>query len=234
MLKVEYESNALHVFELNVLHKMASTARVVCWQNREEWLCIYRTLFNFDDPDAQRRAVDRVAAWKSRSVGKLPLAIESTANLISAHLGLVDSGTRDVQGRLTLAMAIVRFVNGMVDQVQKGKFARSVQSIGEEIGLPDWLVDLRHEATHASLPSMETLHCGLRVSLSWLRDEYWEAQLNMHEENTEKLQQLLNKYRDVALRHVLRRKKMTKFKSNSELTDLSNEIASFISMSNLW
>lgn len=213
---------------------MASTARVVCWQNREEWLHVYRALFNFDDPEAQRRAVDRVAAWKSRSVGKLPLAIESTANLISAHLGLVDGGTRGVQGRLTLAMAIVRFVNGMVDQVQKGKFARSVQSIGEEIGFPDWLVDLRHEATHASLPSIETLHCGLRASLTWLQDKYWEAQLNMHEESTGKLQQLINKYRDVALSHVSRRKKMSKFKSNSELTELSNEIASLISMSNLW
>ena len=231
---VPYTTYAASNLELGNVYKMACTARVVCWQNREEWLYVYRTLFNFENPDAQRRAADRVAAWKSRSVGKLPLAIESTANLISAHLGLVDLGTRDVEGRLTLAMAIVRFVNGMVDQVQKGKFARSVQSIGEEIGLPDWLVDLRHEATHASLPSLETLHCGLRASLSWLEDEYWKAQLNMHEDSMAKLQQLLNKYRDVALRHVLRRKKMTNFKSNSELTDISNEIANFISMSNLW
>lgn len=213
---------------------MASTPRVVCWRNREEWLYVYRTLFNFDDPEAQRRALDRVAAWKSRSVGKLPLAIESTANLISAHLGLVDGGTQDVQVRLTLAMAIVRFVNGMVDQVQKGKFARSVQSIGEEIGLPDWLVDLRHEATHASLPSTETLLCGLRASLAWLQEEYWEAQINMHEESSEKLKQLLNRYRDAALGHVLKSKKMTTFKSNSKLTELSNEIASLITMCNLW
>lgn len=217
-----------------MLRKMTSKARVVFWQDREEWLYVYRTLFNFDNPDAQRGAVDRVAAWKSRSVGKLPLAIESTANLVSAHLGLADLGTRDVEGRLTLAMAIVRFVNGMVDQVQKGKFARSVQSIGEEIGLPDWLVDLRHEATHAGLPSMETLHCGLRASLSWLQNEYWDAQLSMHEDSMEKLHQLLNKYRDVAFSHVLKRKKMTKFKRKSELTDLSNEIASLISMGNLW
>lgn len=211
---------------------MASTPRVVCWQNREEWLYVYITLYNFDNPEAQRRGVDRVAAWKSRSVGKLPLAIESTANLISAHLGLADVGT--VQGRLSLAMAIVRFVNGMVDQVQKGKFARSVQSVAEEIGLPDWLVDLRHEATHASLPSMDTLHCGLRASLSWLQGEYWEAQLKMHEDNMEKLLQLLNKYRDVALSHVLRRNKMTKFKTNSKLLELSKEITSLVSMSNLW
>ena len=209
---------------------MASSARVVCWQNHEEWLHVYRTLYNFDDPEAQRRGIHRVAVWKSRSMGKLPLAIECTANLISAHLG----STSNIQERLTLAMAIVRFVNGMVDQDQKGKFARSVQSIAEEIGLPDWLVDMRHEATHANLPSIDTLRSGLRASLSWLQGKYWDAQLNIHDGNTKRLMQLLENYRDVALRHALRKKKTSKVKTKSKLTELSKDITSLVSMSNLW
>ena len=212
---------------------MASTARVVCWRNCDEWLHVYRQLYSFDEPEAQKKGVDRVAAWTSRSGGKLPLAIESTANLISAYLGLaaVESG---VQGRLMLAMALVRFVNGMVDQVQKGMFARSVQSIADEIGLPDWLVDLRHEATHASLPSMETLHCGMRVSLSWLRDQYWEAQLNIHQSSTEKLDQLLSDYRDQALSDQLKREKKGRATKTSKVTALAKEITSFVSLSNQW
>lgn len=209
---------------------MASSARVVCWQNHEEWLHVYRSLYNFDDPEAQRRGIHSVAVWKSRSMGKLPLAIECTANLISGHLG----STGNIQERLTLAMAIVRFVNGMVDQDQKGKFARSVQSIAEEIGLPDWLVDMRHEATHANLPSIDTLRSGLRASLSWLQGEYWDAQLNIHDGNTKRLMQLLENYRDVAMRHALRKKKMSKVKTKSKLTELSKDITSLVSMSNLW
>lgn len=212
---------------------MASTARVVCWQNREEWLFVYRALYSFDNPENQRKGVDRVAAWRSRSSGKLPLAVECTTNLISAQLA-VGNCDCDIQGRLTLSMAIVRFVNGMVDQVQKGKFARSVQSIADEIGLPDWLVDLRHEATHASLPSMETLQCGLRVSLSWLQGEYWEAQMNLHERNTEKLSQLLFEYRRVALSHVTSRKKVEKLKCKERMKELSEDILNVVSMSNLW
>lgn len=208
---------------------MATEARVVCWQNREEWLYVYRALYNFDDPEIQRTGVDRVAAWKSRSAGKLPLAIECTANLVSSRLANV---VDEIQGRLTLAMAIVRFVNGMVDQVQKGKFARSVQSIAGEIGLPDWLVDLRHEATHASLPSMETLQNGLHVSLCWLQEEYWEAQIKTHEENEQKLSRLLNEYRDVAL--ICASKKQMKGKNSSKMKELSDEIASIVSTSNLW
>ena len=210
---------------------MATEARVVCWQNREEWLYVYRALYNFDDPEIQRKGVDRVAAWKSRSAGKLPLAIESTANLVSSRLAL-NNVVDEIQGGLTLAMAIVRFVNGMVDQVQKGKFARSVQSIAGEIGLPDWLVDLRHEATHASLPSMETLQNGLHVSLCWLQEEYWEAQIKTHEENEQKLSRLLNEYRDVAL--VCASKKQMKGKNSSKVKELSDEIASIVSTSNLW
>lgn len=212
---------------------MASTARVVCWQNRDEWLLVYRALYSFDYPEKQRKGVDRVAAWRSRSAGKLPLAVECTTNLISAQLA-VGNCDCDIQGRLTLSMAIVRFVNGMVDQVQKGKFARSVQSIADEIGLPDWLVDLRHEATHASLPSMETLQCGLRVSLSWLQGEYWEAQMNLHEGNTEKLSQLLFEYRHVALSHVTSRKKVEKLKCKERMKELSDDILNVVSMSNLW
>lgn len=212
---------------------MASQARVVCWQNREEWLYVYKVLYSFDDPDAQRKGLDRVAAWKSRSAGKLPLAIECTANLISAHLAQENVGC-DVQGRLTLAMAIVRFVNGMVDQVQKGKFARSVQSIADEIGLPDWLVDLRHEATHASLPSMDTLQCGLRVSLSWLQGEYWEAQINVHDGNADKLSQLLNEYRLVAMSCVTSKKKNEKLKCSGRMKELSDEIVNVVSRNSLW
>ena len=122
----------------------------------------------------------------------------------------------------------------MADQVQKGKFARSVQSIADEIGLPDWLVDLRHEATHASLPSMETLQCGLRASLSWLQSEYWEAQINVHQENVERLSQLLKEYRDVTLSHATSRKKIKKLKCSSKMKEISEEIVNVVSISNLW
>ena len=211
---------------------MASSARVVCWQNREEWLYIYRTLYNFDDPEGQKRGIDRVAAWKSRSMGKLPLAIECTVNLISAHL-ISTRNTHD-QGRLTLAMAIVRFVNGMVDLDQKGKFARSVQTIAEEIGLPKWLVDIRHESAHQNLPSLETLRCGVRASLSWLQYEYWEAQLKIHDGNIKKLIELLEKYRELTLRPSVKSKKKAKSKTDNKLTQLSNSIADTVSRSNLW
>ena len=62
--------------------------------------------------------------------------------------------------------------------VQKGVYARSVQTIAEEINIPDWLVDLRHDATHSSLPSMKVLEAGCHVALKWLKSNYWEPTSN--------------------------------------------------------
>ena len=38
-----------------------------------------------------------------------------------------------------------------------------------DIGLPEWLVNIRHEATHYTLPSMDLLRNGVSVALEWLK-----------------------------------------------------------------
>jgi len=94
-----------------------AAVRVVCWLNREEWLQIYEYLYS-DNVELKRKGLDRVLAWKSRSGGKLPLAVESTADLALAYLDTCSSFT--VHKQLAVSMALVRFVNGMVDMNQKG------------------------------------------------------------------------------------------------------------------
>ena len=46
---------------------------------------------------------------------------------------------------------------GLVDPLQLGAYARSIASIATQLGLPPWLVELRHAATHEDLPSIELL-----------------------------------------------------------------------------
>ena len=59
--------------------------------------------------------------------------------------------------RQSYAAAIIRLVNGLVDPLQVGAYARSIASIATQLGLPLWLVELRHAATHEDLPSLELL-----------------------------------------------------------------------------
>ena len=115
---------------------------------------------------------------------------------------------------------------------QKGVYARSVQSIADDIGLPDWLVDLRHEATHAALPSLEVLRKGCEFSLGWLNDHYWQAQIAEFQENKERLVKLVQKFaedfeRDGALGET---KKMRKKK----YLDAVKEIVQMTSQYDMW
>jgi ribosomal biogenesis protein LAS1 len=64
--------------------------------------------------------------------------------------------------RQSYASAIIRLVNGLVDPLQFGAYARSISSIANQLGLPSWLVELRHAATHEDLPSLELLREAAR------------------------------------------------------------------------
>lgn len=127
------------------------------------------------DLDAKRLAMERVsthctfpsglilanrnqlAGW--RATTSLPHAIESTHAILSAILQ--DSAAQGSSSYLSLrqsyAAAIIRLVNGLVDPLQLGAYARSIGSIAAQLGLPAWLVELRHAATHEDLPSIELL-----------------------------------------------------------------------------
>ena len=95
----------------------------------------------------------------------LPHALESTLSILTARV-LDISETSQKCPRLSLrqnyATAVIRMVNGLVDPLQAGAYARSIASIAAQLGLPSWLVELRHAATHEDLPSLEMLREAAR------------------------------------------------------------------------
>lgn len=96
----------------------------------------------------------------------IPHALESVLSILSV---IVQDTQDQGQGSSSLlplrqayASAIVRLVNGLVDPLQFGAYARSIASIAAQLGLPAWLVELRHAATHEDLPSLEVLREAAR------------------------------------------------------------------------
>lgn len=65
------------------------------------------------------------------------------------------NGENVLQNRLTYSMAITRFVNIFVDQAQQGMYAKSVSYIANTLHMPPLCVEIRHEASHNQLPSIE-------------------------------------------------------------------------------
>ena len=109
---------------------------------------------------AHPQRLGQLAAWRV-STG-LPHALESTWLILSTVLA--DSAAAHSGGpssfvhlRQAYALSIVRLVNGLVDPLQQGAYARPIAAIAAQIGLPGWLVEMRHAATHEDLPSLETL-----------------------------------------------------------------------------
>ncbi|KAL6721816.1 rRNA-processing protein las1 [Lecanora helva] len=71
--------------------------------------------------------------------------------------------------------AISRFVTGLLDSQQDTKYKVSMYAKAQEIGLPALFVDLRHEATHGDMPSLDSLRSATKRALKWLWDDYWRG-----------------------------------------------------------
>ncbi|KAA8916002.1 hypothetical protein TRICI_001817 [Trichomonascus ciferrii] len=152
---------------------MSRHPKVVPWRSEGE-ISLLRDWFYSND--CRERALSRVKAYQTR--GPVPQSIETTANLVSAVLN--DNERNDSYSvRLGYSMAIVRFVNGMLDPYQKSREAISMYTLAKFANLPSFFVELRHVATHEGLPSLELLREGTRRAIDWLWDNFWS--LNSHD-----------------------------------------------------
>ncbi|KAJ7139738.1 Las1-like-domain-containing protein [Mycena epipterygia] len=129
------------------------------------------------DLDSKTNAINRLSAW--RAITPLPHALESTLALLSAFMQDASASQPSYLSlRHSYAAAIIRLVNGLVDPLQLGAYARSIASIANQLGLPPWLVELRHAATHEDLPSLELLRQAARESMTWLLHNYFLPTIN--------------------------------------------------------
>ncbi|CAI5702873.1 hypothetical protein KXD40_004155 [Peronospora effusa] len=162
---------------------MTGRKHAVPWLSWTEWHDVCVKLFS-SDPYAQQRGVSRIASWRNRA--QLPVAINATAQLVELqlhesmaqhhHHAIGVSSRSYMELSLLYSNILVRCVNGLVDGSQKGAYALAVSTLAQRIGIPLWIVDLRHESTHNQLPSLSVLRFAARHLLAWLRTNYWEAQ----------------------------------------------------------
>ena len=99
--------------------------------------------------------------------------------------------------RLTYASTIIRGVNGIADTMSRNRSIHiataaattndsgnnnnaslSVAKLCSRVGLPSWIVDLRHDASHQELPSLITLRLGATLLLECYMNLYWNVIMN--------------------------------------------------------
>lgn len=150
------------------------------WIDREEVKSVYDELFS-SDVNLKRPAVDRISVWKCRVMERLPTAIESTSVLIKAEIEF-EQMTLTHEAELYLrnmySMALIRFVNHITERGQQYTYARPVHIVAAEFGVPEWIVELRHEATHGALPSLNALRAAAKWAIFWLKEQFWDHQVS--------------------------------------------------------
>ena len=179
-------------------------AKFVPWSSFDEWLEVRECFFGNRNATQRdwpqiRLGILMVRMWMER--GKVPISVEATVNFFQVLLQDFehrepepdadeedddDGGDRSaaVLDRSTLNRclqhaynsAVIRFVNELVEQGQKGLYANSVWKIADQFNLPRFFVDLRHDGTHDSMPTLDTLRWAAEQALLWLQERYWDVE----------------------------------------------------------
>lgn len=163
---------------LNRRNQVSKTIpRLVPWIDWTEWMSVKNGLYSAridGDMASTEDALEVVSLWRLR--GRLPHACESSAQLV--EIMIKDNQSRsENELKMLYSIAILRGINGLVDPSQQSLYNDSVHSIATKIGLPTWLVELRHDATHQLLPSLNILREGSKQLLQWYYDNYWQVQM---------------------------------------------------------
>lgn len=152
---------------------MTSYCHVVPWYNSEEWIQVYEGLSNMSSN--KEDLLRKLLIWKARCPA-LPSGIESTLSLVQVQVGDMKQTQDEAEDqllRLAYSSAIMRFVNHMLDtETVKGT---SLYHAAKNLGVPDWIIDLRHDTAHSNnLPRLTLLREACMISLQWLLQNYWE------------------------------------------------------------
>ncbi|XP_052776926.1 uncharacterized protein LOC128214479 [Mya arenaria] len=174
------------------------------WFDRVEVRNVFDELYS-DKVSQQKHALDRISVWESRALNRLPMAVDSTAALVKANIEYTKS-SHPVGNchrlRELYSMAVIRFVNIFTERNQQKAHALPVHLAASYLGVPNWIVDLRHDATHAALPSLTELRAATQWCLDWLKTEFWEVQCQDTFKATEIKTGHVDKLRDMLVTYM--------------------------------
>jgi len=131
-----------------------------------------------DEPLASlHQALAKMSVWKIRMDHRIPHAIESSYQLAQVHAQPDDISNIE-QLKLAYGCAILRCINGLADSLQQTRAsAASVAVLCADLGIPSWLVDIRHEATHNQLPALSVLRLAASTLLEYFQQNFWQPRI---------------------------------------------------------
>lgn len=155
-------------------------AKAVPWRDWGEWKEVYFNVMS-GTTEGFNSALISISDWQHRS--RLPISIEATAYILANLANNSEDSSYGQNPHASIyscsdSLSIVRFVNLLTDLVQKGFYAASVENLASSIGIPSWIVHLRHTACHgATVPRKALIRKALRFLLhDFIIPKYWQIQ----------------------------------------------------------
>ncbi|KAF7411838.1 hypothetical protein HZH66_000734 [Vespula vulgaris] len=157
--------------------------KLVPWFSPAEWHQVYKQIYS-NNNDKQVEAYETLLAWKAR-MSKLPVGVDCTLSIIQVCLRdrewtpKIDNAELPIHYENDLCLmystAIMRFLNH-ISNIGHTK-QTSLFQIAKQLNIPEWIVNLRHDAAHGhELPSIDVLRIAVNLLLTWLHEEYWIAE----------------------------------------------------------
>ncbi|MCP9260459.1 hypothetical protein DINM_003808 [Dirofilaria immitis] len=143
---------------------------------RREW-AIVTDMYRSDEISELKHAVALIVSWKARSGDSVHVAADMTEMLLRAIIMDKETANDDWfrigNVKLAYCTAIIRFVNYVNEICQSNYKFKSIASAVSNVGIPQWVVDIRHDATHSHLPSLENLRQAATYCRNWLWEHHW-------------------------------------------------------------
>ena len=146
---------------------------MVSWTSDGEWTQVYKQIFLGTIEDKQH-ALEVMKVWRVRFAAKIPVAVEVTYRLLETLLGSKNLSKGLEQQ--SYAAAVLQFVGLLTEHLLK-RNTMTIRTLGETIGLPEWVIDLRNTMAHGPLPSCFMLKKAVHFGLSWLKENHWDVQV---------------------------------------------------------
>uniref|UniRef100_W8BP10 Protein LAS1 n=1 Tax=Ceratitis capitata TaxID=7213 RepID=W8BP10_CERCA len=151
------------------------------WKDVKEFRSVYEHLYGEDtDAEQQKQALSQINIWSLRRSTQCPAGVLATKTIFEVQCLDKSEGQEAITENVlqTLyASAIIRFFNFMSSTMQTHNM-RSMYDTASMLGLPSFVVDLRHLCAHGQvLPPLDLLRSTVSNCIVWLRDYYWVPQL---------------------------------------------------------
>lgn len=131
--------------------------------------------------------VDKEIAAAQESRSNQDASVMSSVSTDISTFAPSGSTEKSLHGELILpplySTAVVKFCDllkfytfdyGSVKRLSSKESTGSLLEKSEKLGIPEWIVDARNEAAHASMPSLDLLRHASFICMDWLNRHFWQ------------------------------------------------------------